>query len=121
MELAAENARVTAAERDAAVDDLIALVGAIDGLLQAQAQADAGYFERIADAPFTGTQRERIAEKVLKAYRWQYIVTGVMEPRFQKVLFGLLDDAQSRRVQDALAPLAYAVPEQPEMELPLAA
>ena len=27
----------------------------------------------------------------LKAYRWQYIVSGVMQPRFQKVLFGVLE------------------------------
>ena len=33
-------------ERDAAVDDLIALVGGVDGILQAQAAADAAYFMR---------------------------------------------------------------------------
>ena len=48
---------------------------------------------------------------MLKAYRWQYIVSGVMEPRFQKVLFGVLDDAQAARIQAALAPLTYAVPQ----------
>ena len=42
---------------------------------------------------------------MLKAYRWQYIVSGVMEPRFQKVLFALVDDAQGARIQAALAPL----------------
>jgi len=49
---------------------------------------------------------------VLKAYRWQYIVSGAMEPRFQKVLAGVVDDAQMKRIQDALAPLMYAVPAQ---------
>jgi hypothetical protein len=88
--------------------------------VQGQAAADAAYFVKIADARFTDDQAAQIAAKVLKAYRWQYIVSGVMEPRFQKVLFGLLDDAQKQRVQAALAPLAYAVPEQPE-PLPMAA
>src|SRR6516225_1620396 len=36
--------QLNAAERDAAVDDLIALVGAVDGILQAQANADTNYF-----------------------------------------------------------------------------
>jgi F0F1-type ATP synthase beta subunit len=44
-----------------------------------------------------------------------------MEPRFQKTLFGQLDEAQGARIQAALAPLTYAVPQQPEVPLPLAA
>ena len=120
MELAAEDARLTSAERDAAVDDLIALVGAVDGLVQQQAVADATYFAQIAGVRFGDTEREQIAAKVLKAYRWQYIVTGVMEPRFQKALFGLLDEKQTQRIQNALAPLTYAVPQQPE-PMPMAA
>ncbi len=120
IELAAEDGRLSPAERDAAVDDLIALVGAVDGLVQEQAAADAAYFAKIAGRPFSDAEREQIEAKVLKAYRWQYIVTGAMEPRFQKALFGLLDEKQSQRIQNALAPLTYAVPEQPEA-MPLAA
>src|SRR6476659_7066566 len=44
LEWQREDARLTESERDAAVDDLIALVGAVDGILQAQANVDAGYF-----------------------------------------------------------------------------
>ncbi len=44
-----------------------------------------------------------------------------MEPRFQKVLFGLVDESQGIRIKNALAPLTYAIPDQPEMPLPLAA
>ena len=121
MEFASEDAKLDSAQRSAAVDDLIALVGAVDGILQAQAEADAGYFVLAAATPFTDTQREQIHEKVLKAYRWQYIVSGVMEPRFQKVLFGLIDESQAVRIKNALAPLTYAIPEQPDQSLPLAA
>ena len=121
LELIGENRKLDAAQRSAAVDDLIALVGAVDGILQAQAQADARYFAQAAGTPFTAGQLEEIHGKILKAYRWQYIVSGVMEPRFQKVLFGLTDDAQAVRVKNALAPLTYAIPEQPESPLPLAA
>jgi hypothetical protein len=111
LELLREDAALTKAERDAAVDDLIALVGGVDGILQAQAKADAAYFRAITGAD---TQRAAAIEShVLKAYRWQYIVSGVMEPRFQGVLFALVDRAQAERIQAALAPLTYAVPAAP--------
>ena len=109
-----------AAERDAGVDDLIALVGAVDGILQRQAQADAAYFCAIAGTA-SATSSASASKPMLKAYRWQYIVSGAMEPRFQKTLFGCLDAAQAQRIQEALAPLAYAVPQRPEMTLPMAA
>lgn len=121
LEFRREDAKVTPEQRSAAVGDLIALVGAVDGILQGQAAADAAYFLQIATGPFSAQQREQIREKVLKAYRWQYIVSGAMEPRFQKVLFGLIDDADGVRIQNALAPLTYAIPDEPEQPLPLAA
>jgi hypothetical protein len=121
LEWTREDARLTPAQRDVAVDDLIALVGAVDGILQLQAGADADYFFALTPAIYADVERERIHEGVLKAYRWQYIVSGVMEPRFQKTLFGMVSDAQRARIEAALAPLLYAVPVQPEMALPMAA
>jgi hypothetical protein len=121
LELRREDARLDRAQRDVAVDDLIALVGAVDGILQAQAASDARYFRGIVGPGFTDEQAARIDATVLKAYRWQYIVSGVMEPRFRKVLFALVDEAQAARIQAALAPLAYAVPTRPATPLPMAA
>jgi hypothetical protein len=121
IELVAADAKLSAAERGQAVGELIALVGAVDGILQQQAKADAAYFADIAAAEFSAEQREAIHALVLKAYRWQYIVSGVMEPRFQKVLFSLIDDEQAARIHAALAPLTHAVPRQPEVALPMAA
>ena len=121
IELIRENGALDRAGRDAAVDGLIALVGAVDGILQAQAEADASYFVSIVDRPCTEDEAERIRAGILKAYRWQYIVSGVMEPRFQKVLFSLVDPDQAARIEQALAPLTYAVPQQPSSPLPMAA
>lgn len=120
LELLREDARLDKAARDAAVGDLIGLVGAVDGILQAQARADAAYFVRIGGLAADSGRAAQIEAMVLKAYRWQYIVSGVMEPRFQRVLFGLLDDTQKARILEALAPLTYAVPVQPQA-LPMAA
>ena len=121
IELVAEDGKLTPAERDAAVDQLIGLVGAVDGILQNQARADTDYFVSIASRAFSADEAARIHAGVLKAYRWQYIVSGVMEPRFQKALFSLVNEAQAARIQQALAPLTYAVPQQAEVALPMAA
>jgi hypothetical protein len=121
LELLRADGAIGAAERDRAVDEFIALVGAVDGILQAQAKADSAYFCAITGHDRDVAKAAQIEATVLKAYRWQYIVSGAMEPRFQKVLFGLVDAAQAARIQAALAPLTYAVPTAPEMPLPMAA
>jgi hypothetical protein len=121
LEWVRHDAELTAEQRERAVDEFIELVAAVDGILQAQAKADSRYFFDIAGTAFDGAQCEQIRATVLKAYRWQYIVSGVMEPRFQKVLFALVDQAQAERIHLALAPLTHAVPLQPEVGLPMAA
>jgi hypothetical protein len=121
LEWLREDAKLSAVQRDAAVDDLIELVGAMDGIVQAQAQADADYYVAIAGRVFAPEQVRRLRVLLLKAYRWQYIVSGVMEPRFQKLLGSLVSDAQMQRIQRALAPLSYAVPTGADIALPLGA
>jgi hypothetical protein len=41
----------------------------------------------------------QVAATVLKAYRWQYIVSGAIHPHFQKVLASLVSAAQMARIQ----------------------
>lgn len=115
IEVLQEDAKLSPAQKDAAVNDFLALVGAVDGVLQSQAAADASYFCTIAEAHHSAEEMGAIGELILKAYRWQYLVSGAVGPRFQKVLFGLLNDQQTIRVQEALKPLLYAVPNQPEV------
>ncbi|HTS83340.1 MAG TPA: hypothetical protein VMH40_22275 [Myxococcaceae bacterium] len=96
---------LTAKERDQAVDDFIALVGAVDGILQAQSAADVAYFRAIAAGPFAPEQVKALEQGVLRAYRWQYIVSGAQHPRFLKLLTGMITPAQVDRVTRALAPI----------------
>ena len=105
LEWAREDAKLTAAQRDSAVDDLIALVGAVDGILQAQAKDDVDYFLKACRGPYSAAQAQKIRDGVLYAYRWQYILSGVEEPRFQKILGGLITEAQMQRIGAALAPI----------------
>jgi hypothetical protein len=105
LEWRRENANLSAAERDVAVDDLIALVGAVDGLLQLQAGADADYFLKVCGRSFTEREQARLRAGVLKAYRWQYIVSGVEDPRFMGILGSMITPAQADRIGKALAPI----------------
>ncbi len=105
LEWRREDANLSDKERDAAVDDLIALVGAVDGLLQVQAGVDADYFLASAARSFTANDQSRIREGVLKAYRWQYIGSGVSDPRFTGILASMTTDAQRSRIGAALAPI----------------
>jgi hypothetical protein len=105
LEWRREDAKLSAAERDRAVDDLIALVAAVDGILQVQSIADVAYFVEIAGRRFTAEERRALDLGVLKAYRWQYIGSGVQHPHFQKVLGELIDARQAERIGAALAPI----------------
>ncbi|HKU42701.1 MAG TPA: hypothetical protein VJR89_31295 [Polyangiales bacterium] len=97
--------RLTAAERDQAVDDFIALVGAVDGILNAQAVADVTYFQSIADHVFDAGQVAKLQAGVLRAYRFQYILSGAQHPRFLKLLLSMITSEQAERVTRALADL----------------
>jgi len=106
LEWQRENAKLTAEARDAAVDDLIALVGAVDGILQAQCAADTRYFLEICGRPMMADDVEAVQSTVLAAYRWQYVLSGVRIPRFGELLNGMITPAQSARIAAALAPIA---------------
>jgi hypothetical protein len=109
LEWRREHARTDAVHRDQGVTDLIGLVGDVDGIVQMQAQADAEYFLRNAGRAFSPLEQAAIHDVLLKAYRWQYIVSGAQEPRFAEVLTALTTPAQLGRIGQALAPIAAHV------------
>jgi len=99
------DAALTPVERDSAVDDFIVLVGGVDGILQAQAAADVDYFVDVAAGRFDAGETQRLRTAVLKAYRYQYILSGAEHPRFLKLLGQLLSEDQITRISAALASL----------------
>ena len=108
LEWVRENAKITPAERDRGVDDLIQLVAAVDGMLRLQTKADANYFVNQCRRPLTAAESDRIRGVLLDAYRWQYIISGVQDPRFTEVLGGMIDGAQAKRLADALNPIVHS-------------
>ncbi|MGE0331637.1 MAG: hypothetical protein AB7P37_13175 [Ramlibacter sp.] len=105
LEWERENLRIPDAGRDRAVDDLIALVGAVDGIVQQQAADDAAYFRQTCGRALTAQQAGDVSAGLLDAYRWQYIVSGVKEPRFARALSQMVSSEQMQRIQTALQPL----------------
>ena len=105
LEWVSEDRRLTLRQKEQGVDDLIALVGAVDGILQGQAAADAEYFMQIAGRRFTGDEEAAVRTQVLRAYRWQYIVSGVQHPHFGRLLANMTTATQMSRIQAALAPI----------------
>jgi hypothetical protein len=105
MEWQREDARITSGQRDQGVTDLIDLVGAVDGLLQMQASADADYFTTANPRKLSKAEAQKLRGAFLKAYRWQYIVSGAQNERFLQILGAMLSPAQLDRVVAALKPI----------------
>ena len=105
LEWMRHDAQLTGEQRDRAVDEFIELVAAVDGILQAQAKADAGYFAEKCGRAVGEAEAQAIEASFLKAYRWQYIHSGTQHPHFGKVLSSLISPSQGQRIQAALATL----------------
>jgi hypothetical protein len=103
LELVRHDAGLEAEKREIAVDEFIELVAAVDGILQAQATSDAGYFAAKCGRAIDEAEARAIEAAFLKAYRWQYIHSGAQHPRFVRVLSSLITENQGQRIQAALA------------------
>lgn len=106
LEWPRQDRKLTAAERDRAVDELIEMVADIDGILQAQSSADADYFLKLCVRSFSDDMKGRVSKGILDAYRWQYIFSGTGHPRFKAALSRLITDSQAGRIEEALARIA---------------
>lgn len=105
LELRRHDALLTDCERNRGVDDFIDLVGAVDGILQAQASADSAYFTAICGREITEVESRQISKQFLASYRWQYILSGAAHLPFQQVLSELINEEQGERIAVALQKL----------------
>jgi hypothetical protein len=105
LELKRHDATLTQNERDRALDDFIALVVAVDGILQMQAKSDVAYFAAACGRTVPGEEAKLLNTQFLKAYRWQYIFSGATLPRFQAIMKDLITTLQMHRIEAALGTL----------------
>jgi hypothetical protein len=105
LELKHHDDTLTPEDRDRGVDDFIALVAAVDGILQMQAKADVAYFVATCGRTVRSEEADLLTTQFLKAYRWQYIFSGATHPRFQAILKRMTTQPQAERIAAALATL----------------
>ena len=105
LEWRREDAKLTPMQREQAVTDLIELVAAVDGILQVQSGADTDYFLTVAGRWFSSAEVAKLRDTMLRAYRWQYITSGVQDERFLKILGSMISEAQMQRIGAALGPI----------------
>ena len=96
---------MTPEETDQAIDDLIGLVGAVDGLLQQQTDFDVQNLENYLSRSFNDEETAQIHANVLKAKRYTFIESGVTHPNFQEVFGEVTNEAQREKVGAALGPI----------------
>ncbi|MHC5064896.1 MAG: hypothetical protein ACYTG5_13085, partial [Planctomycetota bacterium] len=96
-------AAASEAEKEAAIDDLIVLVGAVDGLLQVQSRYDVDNLERYRGCKFSDAEGDALYAVILKAKRYTFIESGVTHPRFVALFEEVATQAQREKVGAALA------------------
>lgn len=91
------------ADSDQAIDDFIELVGAVDGLLQAQARMDVDNLQACLWRRLGMAERQEIEAAVLAAKRYTFIESGLTHPNFVELLGLVATPAQQARVRQARA------------------
>jgi len=99
---------MTPTEKDTAIDDLIGLVAAVDGLLGQQTALDIQNLERYLGRALSDAQRHDVHRGVLRAKRYAFIESGVTHPNFMALFGAVTTPAQQAKVQDALKGLLSA-------------
>ena len=95
---------MTMAERESAIDELIELGGAVDGLLQQQIGMNIDALEDATSRVFTAAEREEISAKTLKAWRWTFLVSGLEHPNVVRLVEQITEEGPGkvRAVAEAL-------------------
>jgi len=99
------DAKLTAEEREKAVGEVIEIISDFDNILRQQSNSDIDYFLAHSTRPFVQDNIDVLVKGTHKAYRYQYIFSGIQHPRFQILLNQLTSPEQRTRLEEALAAL----------------
>jgi hypothetical protein len=94
---------LTESEREAAVDELLELGGAVDGLLANQIELDIEALQLACGRTFSDADREEIRAHQRPAYRWTFIVSGLEHPNFVAIVKQLTAGGEAKIAAAALA------------------
>ncbi len=92
-------------EREDAIDELLELGMAVDGLLAQQIEMDIEALEAATGRTFSADEKDEIRSHQRRAYRWTFLVSGLEHPKFVKIV-NELTDAGSEKIAGAAKALA---------------
>ena len=87
---------IAAEDREAAVDELLELGGAVDGLLSQQADLDLASLETAIGRKLSDTEKAEIKAHTHRAYRWTFLVSGLEHPNFVQIVGELTSRGQAK-------------------------
>ena len=97
----------TVEERERAIDELVDLGGAVDGLLAQQVELDIEALAHATGRSFPDKETSEIRSAQQHAYRWTFLVSGLEHPNFTRIV-EQLTTAGSDKLANAATALAAA-------------
>ena len=97
--------QLTLEEREKAIDEVLELGGAIDGLLEQQIGLNIEALETVTGRTFTEAEKEEITTETQRAWRWTFLVSGLQHPNIVKAI-GELTTEGSAKIEGAAAALS---------------
>jgi hypothetical protein len=93
------------AAREAAIDEVLELGSAIDGLLQQQISLNIEALAMATGRVFAESERQEIYDKTLRAWRWTFLVSGLEHPNVVQLVEEITEEGPTkvRQVAQALA------------------
>ena len=97
--------RLTLEEREGAIDEVLELGGAIDGLLAQQVELNIEALEKVTGRTFTAAEKEEITTNTQRACRWTFLVSGLQHPNIVKAI-GELTTSGPGKIEGVVAALS---------------
>jgi hypothetical protein len=88
--------RLSLEERETAIDEVIELGGAIDGLLAQQIGLNIEALEKATGRTLTAAEKEEITTKTQRAWRWTFLVSGLEHPEVAKTVGALTTEGPGK-------------------------
>jgi hypothetical protein len=79
-------ADLTPQQRERAVDELLELGAAVDGLLGQQLELDIEALQHSTGRTLTDADKREIQQHQQRAYRWTFLVSGLEHPKFAQIV-----------------------------------
>ncbi len=90
-------------EKETAVDELLELGMAVDGLLANQVEMDIEALESVTGRRFSDSEKTEIRTHQRRSYRWTFIVSGLEHPRFVETVSDVTDAGKGKIAEAATA------------------